>query len=1141
MILDPFAPAESQGYASSNPDANVVDPFDFADNNNSSSPDPFAYADSQKDSNSLDPFDFADSSNPAYTPGKPASSAEPEQGFGSAFMDELAVIGNQYANAAQDPAGTLEGIMQAGEALLSGDVDFGRAFGGMADAIADNPAAAAGQFVAQLINPINYIPGGVGVAAGKLALKAGKAGAVAGGALAGGASGAVTNVADLGMVAASQDREVSSAEAGDAALVGAGMGTAMSAVPAHIVAGKVQRAELEAKAQPIIRETLKRMSPEELKLMMDSTEFNRNLNMDDAYVAAQELGDNPNIADPFKDVVRDEQAPIRKAFDSLDVKDRGVLMEQMGIKEKATTADILKTASKLKHFDAGKKILTAVEDLQGEYGYVPHHAQETFKGIVKGLEASTVKYTPHWVGNTARYASDKTKLAGKKIVEYTPDGVKKVGKGTAATAAAVAKLVAGKEARRVEETGISKSASAYFDIAEWFRGTAQTASVAYKVDNPLHTPIDSMQHVVDTTAGKMKSAVKEALRGVKEIGIFQAVKSKEFNAGSLDKKVSDDLRIDITQESGPKTPIGIKIADALEFMHKTAMRLEVPLGWVPGYLPRRFNKDYLMTPKGGRAFVRLLRNEGFPELQAEHTLSTLINSEDPFAIDMEVSRMVMGDDGLPVPLERGDVSRASGSQERTLAKISDDKLREFLDDGDVRDLLYDYADSMARHIAYVSRFGADNSKLNAKVLEAAEQAKEAGTPLNSADISQVYDLADSIRFAKKPLDLKGNTASARADQAINVANKIFVPLVHLAFLPLTTISSLAEISIPMFKTANRPKAYWKGLGAAIGTARTSVRQAFKDVPPHEATRAIDELNIGFNAGFKRLMDSLTHHESNIGASISTAFFRLTFLDAWTRFSMVTANETGKAMIVGHLKDIADGSDLAPAYIKDLNGLNVDWRKGVEWIKNGADEADPYFQDQVKGGGLTFTQQTIMLPNPSELPGWHTNPRFRLIAQLKTFPTMFGNTVLPQWGKVITKGSNQERAVLAGTVAAAVSIGMVSNEISDYIRYGEDGNSRRDDDTIADTLLRGLDRSGIPGMSVLLADMAKSPEYGRSWVTAALGPTASIIEGGISTQQRADKIRAMSRFMASMLPIGNINKDLKNDIADNFEQTLKSMF
>jgi hypothetical protein len=247
--------------------------------------------------------------------------------------------------------------------------------------------------------------------------------------------------------------------------------------------------------------------------------------------------------------------------------------------------------------------------------------------------------------------------------------------------------------------------------------------------------------------------------------------------------------------------------------------------------------------------------------------------------------------------------------------------------------------------------------------------------------------------------------------------------------------------------------------------------------------------------------------------------------------MVAANETGKAMIKGHLEDIALGRGNQKAYMKDLAILRVDVKKGVDWYKRGADEADPFFQDQVKGGGLNFTQQTVMLPNPSSLPLWHSNPRFRLLAQLKSFPTMFGNTVLTAWGNQLMKGAGKERAALATAVATATMIGIAANEMTDFVRYGSEGNPRRRDADPDEVLLDGLDRSGIFGPGVMLRDMARAPQFGRSWITVLAGPAASFAEGGFKAATHDKKLDAMARYIPHIIPGVNINKHVRTSLED----------
>lgn len=953
-----------------------------------------------------------------------APDVELPKGFIDSFTSEVGAIADQYVSAWDDPEGAVDSVVAAAEAFANGDVDIGKTVEMVTDAIAENPAGAAGQFAAQLLNPINLVPMGSAAAASRAALKLGKAGAVATGITAGTVSGGSVGLLDEALRAKSEGREITSEEAMNAVTMSAALTGPLSAIPAHMVATK--------------------------KLRQD---------------------------------VADKTAAFT---DELETKTQAQVLEEAQSFEEA--------ANLLEQTMAGPQIKAFRQNLEAEIGYVPPVAKKA-------------------ITDTGEYVK-------KQVLKYTPEVAHTVGRGVSE----VTKRAFGKSEQRINDIakrGSKTAHSLYTSIAGSASGRA----------------INSFEHNFNRMAGPVKTAIKAALKDTPR---------KAWWSGKLEERrnreIMNDLRsTDFSGKNKPEvTPEGIAIRKQLDKMFEIYEK-SVPnstLRRVDNYLTRVYDLELLSTPKGFKDMSTLLMEHGWDRPHAEGAVRNLVESDGLIdTVGKGKSRLEYGPDGKLRDVDKGELGKPGAAKERSIVDVPEYLLSPFLrKDVQLDTLLNDYVDSMSRHITYAKEFGESNEFLNDSVKQIEKELKQKGKTLSQSELNDIYNLSDALRFQQKPLDLHGESTTASVHRIIAGANKVFIPAIHLLTLPLATVASLAEIAIPLAKVSNRPSAYWAGIKQASGHAKQSAKAAFKDVPEHDATRAVSELNIGFNAGFKRLVDSLMPHESRKGAAISSAFFKLNLLDAWTRFAMVAANETGKAMIKGHLEDLTYGRGDTRAYKKDLANLRVDINKGIDWVKRGADEADPFFQEQVKSGGLNFTQQTVMLPNPSSLPLWHSNPRFRLIAQLKSFPTMFGNTVMTSWGNQLMKGSGKEKAALAVTAATATMIGIAANAVTDVIRHGAEGNPRRRDDDPDEILLEGLDRSGIMGPGVMLRDMARAPQFGRSWITVLAGPAASFAEGGFKAATHEKKLDAMARYIPHLIPGVNINKHVRQSLTD----TIKSL-
>ena len=80
-------------------------------------------------------------------------------------------------------------------------------------------------------------------------------------------------------------------------------------------------------------------------------------------------------------------------------------------------------------------------------------------------------------------------------------------------------------------------------------------------------------------------------------------------------------------------------------------------------------------------------------------------------------------------------------------------------------------------------------------------------------------------------------------------------------------------------------------------------------------------------------------------------------------------------------------------------------------------------------------QMIMDPNPGKKPAWMSDPRFALVAHLKSWLTTFNNTVLQRSVREVTKGNPMPIIYLAGFGA----LNAMMYEMKEWLRYGEEGN------------------------------------------------------------------------------------------------------
>ena len=594
-----------------------------------------------------------------------------------------------------------------------------------------------------------------------------------------------------------------------------------------------------------------------------------------------------------------------------------------------------------------------------------------------------------------------------------------------------------------------------------------------------------------------------------------AVQSVRRFTGGISKKVNNKLVADL--RSGAKTPSALAVRKVLNSFHTYLKDAGVDVGFATNFFPRKYNVDLLNTAKGKQQWVDTMAANGMSTERALEAHSNIVNGGGFMELAVDRSGRLL--EGAPA---------VSSSLKGRTIDMSDEVLAPFLRSDNAHTILRDYIEAGTRTAEYTRRFGKKESELNSLMAQASKELGAKGKDI--AEVKQhVYDVADTLVHSYNRLP---------PNSVIGNLNKIAVPLMHILTLPLATVASLTEPIMILGRASLRPSAALKTLPAIMNSViRNTVRTVFKGVDKAAATRSIEELGLGLDAAMAERLQAISQGDVSGASSV---FFKANFLHQWTRFVMIAANETGKHMIKGHLKELARGvtANKQVALSKDLLSLGVDPKAGVAWIKRGADESEPFFQEAVKGGGQRFTTDVVMIPRSTELPLWHANPRVKLLSQLKSFPTMFGNTIMNNWYQQIAKGTPKQKFTAAATGATATVGGMMTSELTDYLRYGEDGNPRVADMEPYEKVLRGVEKFGGLGVGSIGRDALMSNEFGRDAATVLLGPAVSKATELIEVVTKKDKPRAAARVIANNLSFVSANKEVRTDVAEAVEDFLR---
>lgn len=494
----------------------------------------------------------------------------------------------------------------------------------------------------------------------------------------------------------------------------------------------------------------------------------------------------------------------------------------------------------------------------------------------------------------------------------------------------------------------------------------------------------------------------------------------------------------------------------------------------------------------------------------------------------------------------GNTKQRSLEMHRALANISDEDLAPYLE-SDVYALTSKYIETAVRRAEYARRFGPNEEKITSLVQQAIKESTAAGKPITGTELKRLSTELDMINH--KFMKIQSPTVNKIQRAGITVSN--------LALLPLVTIGSMAEIVIPFSRAGIKASA--KAMPKAIlAMANSTARGIYKGIPKTEALRSAELMHKALDISTTERLTSLFAGETN---AINNLAFKAFLLNSWTRFVNVFAAESFKYMLTDYLK--AEAKQLGRSRAKwgnksgsRLEGLmqyyGVDTLKGIEWAKQGAKPEGEFYDTYVRAGALRFAEDSVLTPKATDLPVWHSIPHLAMIAHLKRYPTLMGNTVLKQWyfdtvgelqkGNVTTSARNM--TYVAGTMSLGLLVATLSNQILDLIRYGSEGNPRRKDDTPVDTALHSMDRAGYFGVASILRDAAIAHTYGSTPLASLAGPTA----GGLSDAVKATAVavdnnnpKALAKVLARYTPLSSANKEMQHSVAEFWVNTYRSIF
>lgn len=647
------------------------------------------------------------------------------------------------------------------------------------------------------------------------------------------------------------------------------------------------------------------------------------------------------------------------------------------------------------------------------------------------------------------------------------------------------------------------------------------------------------------TASKWRVELEKAVSAIKPKLLETG---REFVRGALPKRTDKQLRAKLLEPTitgkGKVVDAAKNIRALLDTWHKEAVAAGLDVaGYVEGYLPRHWDFKYLSTKKGYNHFMDWASKElKLPALRAEEVWHSIIDNDGILMPDVNA--------GTWRNLAEGSASKKMGNVEasRTLKGVKDAQIPKQFMKGDTMSTLETYIGNLADRIEYVKRFGKNESVITEALPKIEAELAQKGLRLTESDLTQMSNLLSAINRKYSMIKSPTGRRLQRAWQGF----------VNMALLPLAVIASLPEafMTISQVGVTNWARAIPNSMLTGLDQIAGHMYRTF---PKTKLLEMAEEIGVSTRLHAAERMAAMTAGELS---AVNNMVFRVNGLHSWTKFMSTHALSVFDGVAKRNIAALAKSNRLSrkiPGYgkakeadmIQFLEQHGINPAQAVEWYNQGMPRNGKFYETY-KTGGLRFVNNNVLHPRAATSPMYQNNPHLALISQINRYMTNMGNVYLKQsiaeLAANVSKGNIYQSSKIAKNqieaVTAMVLTGYLVDELVDKIRYGEKGNPRRKKMTKEQKWAHAADRAGLLGTFTRPRDAFIAETWGGSFTSTILGPSASIAEGGaeaIYKMVAGKSNREAARVIARLVPVANITKERREEMADSLEAFLDENF
>ena len=468
------------------------------------------------------------------------------------------------------------------------------------------------------------------------------------------------------------------------------------------------------------------------------------------------------------------------------------------------------------------------------------------------------------------------------------------------------------------------------------------------------------------------------------------------------------------------------------------------LGYQKNYIPRSINREAVERDTEGFITSVIEDVGGYTREQAQEIANDIINGRDPATLSSEQIR-------------NPDIAKKKGKDKEGFEKSRSkkwDKLNEDFRETSALRSIENYITNATNRLASAEAFGGKNAE---KLSKAVNRALERGL-IDNNTAKRIWGLYDA--------EHRRLGTGTEYENILNMT-RTASQLAAVKLLGLATLSSLPELAwmpgrvgfVNMLKASPKAAGFFlKGLAQTILPGGTG--KAFDNA---FAKTLLQTLGMATNPVVMEKIEALIGGDINKYMSM---WFRAPaglFLTQYTNFVRAWTAVSALEMLQNEANKVHRGKKLTAKNKRALerelreNGLTFEDFKEMVRRGNGKLDVlnDQYLEQRfTKSNGNEISIRDAIVPwlekivtdvalepQATNRPLWTSDKRFQAVAQLKSFPIVFGNTILKRTykqlnPKICTPGLQNNMSVLF-SVGAAFGLASLVVELKKFIKGNTD--------------------------------------------------------------------------------------------------------